>query len=155
MVTSSIFKPDFSLLKKEIESEAEISYAPTKLPSYVDDDHAVNQLGRLTSAAVIHDYEETAKAVLSMSEELGKVARRCEDYMRELKEMQAEIAKSADAIRKRGSEMFEEIQTASKATDAVRQAARDMASSISIAHLRVPPMIEMTETGGENETETY
>jgi hypothetical protein len=102
-----------------------------ELPPYVDHAVGVNRVGQLTAAAIIRDYEETAKTISEMSEEMNEIAQTCERYMLELRQMVEELHITATGYRERGAEIFRKIEESAKMTEDMRNAANLIRENLS------------------------
>lgn len=81
------------------------------------------EVGKLTSAAVVKDYAETAANIKKVSDELGLVAQRCEALLHELQDTSKVLNDAADNFSSRGKAMAEDLERSAQNTKSVREAA--------------------------------
>lgn len=93
---------------------------PVDLPEYVTHSDGINAIGKVTAAAVIQDYEETAKKIDEAGTELKALATRLEDYLKECMLMVEHISRASTTVRERGAEIFRRVEESAKATENVR-----------------------------------
>lgn len=110
------------------DSKPKTEPAPTdrQLPPYVDHGDNVPEIGRITAAAVIMDFEATAIKFNDLSEQIKNVAQRCEVYMGELREITEHLDTVAMESRQRASVIFHALEESSKITANVRTQADEL-----------------------------
>lgn len=103
------------------QSDDQLEPIQPELPPYINHAEGVNQIGKLTAAAVIRDFEETAKGFNAMGDEVKRVAECCERYLSELQALVEHTNQVAKLARERGSEIFRWLEQSALTTEQVRK----------------------------------
>jgi hypothetical protein len=112
---------------------AEDEYAPRRhrelaLPSYITpaEQGAVSETGRLTAEVAAQQYEETAKSIEQMAEQLVDMQKRMDQETQAVHRVIERIRETAQMARDEGKAAYERIITMAKTTEEVRIACEDM-----------------------------
>jgi hypothetical protein len=111
------------------------------LPSYVEHQADVNEVGKLSAQAMAAEYEKSAQALEAMSRTLVEMGGRCdEDTMRAIREnerVKSQIAQAVEACeasaaryRNQAKAVFEQIERASLLADEVRRTCADLSMRV-------------------------
>jgi hypothetical protein len=90
------------------------------LPEYVTHAADISDLGKLTSAAVVSQYEGAAKDIEAMGKELIAAASQCEKMVAEVREAFNAVKETAALYRENGKSHFSKIEAASRMAERVR-----------------------------------
>ena len=107
----------------------EDEYAPRQalaLPSYITPAEGVSETGRLTAEVAVQQYEETAKSIEQMAEQLIDMQRRMDQETQAVHQVIERIRETAQMARDEGKAAYERIITMAKTTEQVRLACEDM-----------------------------
>lgn len=115
-----------------------IDYAPPALrnrqipmPEYVEHREGISQVGRLSSEAVVREYEAAAQEMEAMGAELKEAAARCEQMTANVHGTIAYVRETAQLYREEAKKIFSEIQNVSLLNNEVRQACEAVRLKIS------------------------
>jgi methyl-accepting chemotaxis protein len=114
---------------RTIDILAEEDYAPRQalaLPSYITPAEGVSETGRLTAEVAVQQYEETAKSIEQMAEQLIDMQRRMDQETQAVHQVIERIRETAQMARDEGKAAYERIITMAKTTEQVRLACEDM-----------------------------
>jgi methyl-accepting chemotaxis protein len=100
------------------------------LPDYVEHHTNVDDIGKLSAAAVVQQYETAAKTIELMGKELIEAAQQAEKMATEVKEAIAYIQEVAQKYRDEAKVIFDRIEKASLLTSEVRATCDDMRKKI-------------------------
>jgi methyl-accepting chemotaxis protein len=107
----------------------EDEYAPRQaldLPSYITPADGVSETGRLTAEVAVQQYEETAKSIEQMAEQLIDMQRRMDQETQAVHQVIERIRETAQMARDEGKAAYDRIITMAKTTEQVRLACEDM-----------------------------
>lgn len=131
---------DIAKLERDIdmvETPEEVRrFAPARhrtevpLPSYVQHQDGVGQLGALSAAAVVSLFESAAKDIDAMGTELKAAAQQCEARLLQLHGMIEEVNATAKTYRAEGKRIFEQVESYDKVTQQVAQTCEAMRNRI-------------------------
>lgn len=130
---------DINKLEEEIrltmppkDDETVSSYAPKlPMPSYVEHVDGVDDVGRLSAEAIVQQYENAAKQVEEMGNDIKNSAAKLTAALAEHDADMKMIAETAQAIRDRGKEIFLRIENASHITTELRATCAELRKKIS------------------------
>ena len=100
------------------------------LPTYVEHDAEVGEIGKAAAASVITEYEETARQIEAMGEELTKTALRGAEILTEMAKCIEYIKDTATKYREQGKHVFDEIEAKSLLAQNARRICEDLRSQI-------------------------
>jgi hypothetical protein len=116
--------PTLMTVEKLERETGQIRQRPTPpsppMPDYVQHQEGVNQVGKLTSEAVVREYEAAVKEIEALGTELQDAAKRCESMVSGVHAMIAEIKEIACRFRDEGKHYFLQIEACSLMTTEVR-----------------------------------
>jgi hypothetical protein len=107
--------------------------ADIPLPSYVQHQDGVGQLGTLSAAAIISLFETAARDIDAMGAELKTVATRCEALLAQVHGVIEEISGTARQYRAEGKRIFDELENCDKITQRVAATCEAMRNQIATA----------------------
>src|SRR3954447_12181404 len=90
------------------------------MPDYVEHKAGVNQVGKLSAAAVIREYDAAVKEIEALGVELAEAAKKCEAMVAGVHFMVNEIKELAANYREEGKRYFLQIEDCSLMTSEVR-----------------------------------
>jgi len=93
---------------------------------------SVNELGAVTAAAVRQMGENTAAAIVAMGDKGNGLATRCEEIIRDVHAVMAEIKKLAGQVTETCEKKATEIESLAKQVDDMKQTAIAMAEKTGI-----------------------
>ena len=116
---------------------APIRFAPPAvrilpLPSYVEHQDGISQLGRLSAEAVVREYESTALNVEGMGKELKELAVKTAAMVADLEDVLKEVNETAANVREHGKRVFLHVQNCSQMADAARKACDDVKAKLAL-----------------------
>ena len=100
------------------------------IPDYVQHTHGASEIGRLSAAAVVREYEAAAKDIEAMGAELIERVRQCEAMTRDALAVTEEMKDTADRYRQEAKRLFLQIENCSLVTAEVRQTCADLKERI-------------------------
>ncbi len=100
------------------------------LPDYVDHIDQVPRVGALSAEAVVRDYEETAKHIESLGQDLNKMAAKCEDMAKNVLGAVEDINRTAARYREEARKAFKRIEECAIMTENVRKTCAQMREKI-------------------------
>lgn len=103
---------------------------PIPMPTYVEHRDGVDDVGRLSASAVVLSYEQAAKEIEAMGEELSARIKRLEDTKAEAILTMEEIKDTAAAYRDAGKRIFLEIEDCSLMNAEVRKTCGELKDKI-------------------------
>jgi len=106
---------------------------PVEVPTYVQHAEGVDTIGKITSGAVITQYEQLASTIEAMREPLKQWIAEYESALAALNEQIAEIDATAAHIRDLGAGTFKRLQQSSLAIAETRKACTDVRAKIEAA----------------------
>lgn len=118
---------------RPVEQSSDVTeFAPTdaRLPNYVQHADGTDRVTRLTSEAVVKQFEETAKAVDALGADLKMYSVKLEHMLLEIDDELKRVAELAQHIRDEGKCKFEEIGHTANLTADVRKACDTMREQI-------------------------
>lgn len=124
---------DLDVIEKDIAHELQRvphRTTPPALPDYVEDHPSVDDIGKLSSLAIVQQYEGAAKALEAMGADLIDCAKRAEKMASDVKDAITYVQETAEAYRKEAKIVFDRIQQVSMLTVSVREACDDMREKI-------------------------
>jgi hypothetical protein len=126
---------DFDRMARDLDAREPIDFAPPhyrkpQLPEYVSHADGVGEVGALTAAAVVQQYEMTAQALLAMGEQQKLIVKRCEEVIARANAGNEMIMALADEARAEGKVAFEEIEKYAVLLDDVNKTCGEMRQKI-------------------------
>jgi hypothetical protein len=100
------------------------------IPDYVQHTHGASEIGRLSAAAVVREYEAAAKDIEAMGAELIERVRQCEAMTRDALAVTEEMKDTADRYRQEAKRLFLQIENCSLVTAEVRKTCADLKERI-------------------------
>jgi hypothetical protein len=100
------------------------------IPDYVQHTDGASEIGRLSAAAVVREYEAAAKDIEAMGAELIERVRQCEAMTRDALAVTEEMKDTADRYRQEAKRLFLQIENCSLVTAEVRQTCADLKERI-------------------------
>ena len=104
--------------------------ATTPLPAYVDHHAEVGKVGRLSASNIVMQYENAAKSIEAMGEDLKKQATSLEESLQYLDAALLHVQETAQYFRDEGKKIFERVEQASLRASRVKEACDDMRKTI-------------------------
>jgi methyl-accepting chemotaxis protein len=92
-------------------------FARTPIPA----NEVLYDVGTLTAQAIRADHDETIKVLNDVGEELCQVAKQCESYLLEVKDLMEYVKQRAEEIRARGKNISSNVEQSAKTTAEVRK----------------------------------
>jgi uncharacterized protein YfcZ (UPF0381/DUF406 family) len=111
-----------SEIERQIARLGPVDFAPPKvrLPEDISHKDGVGEVGRLSAEAVLAEYEQAARSVEAMGEDVKERIRRLEAALLEADADLKTIAEAARDIREKGKLIFVQIEEASSVSNEIR-----------------------------------
>jgi predicted phage gp36 major capsid-like protein len=103
-----------------------------EMPDYVEHSEGATEIGRLSAAAIVREYEAAAKEIEAMSAELIHCAQRCEAMTRDALSARDELSKTAERYRAEAKRVFAQIEHCSVVTAEVRKTCGELMDKITV-----------------------
>jgi hypothetical protein len=146
----AVTRLDFDKLARDIEDapprrdRLPVDYAQPRhrdplsvLPSYVTHVDGVPEIGAMSAAAVVAQYEAAAKAIEAMGSEQKRIVKRCEEVIALALAAMEEATRLAERYREEGKKRFAEVENLALLTQEVSSictaAQRKIAGDASLA----------------------
>jgi hypothetical protein len=100
------------------------------IPGYVQHTHGASEIGKLSAAAVVREYEAAARDIEAMGAELIERVRQCEAMTRDALAVTEEMKDTADRYRQEAKRLFLQIENCSLVTAEVRKTCADLKERI-------------------------
>ena len=100
------------------------------IPDYVQHTHGASEIGMLSAAAFVREYEAAAKDIEAMGAELIERVRQCEAMTRDALAVTEEMKDTADRYRQEAKRLFLQIENCSLVTAEVRKTCADLKERI-------------------------
>ena len=100
------------------------------IPDYVQHTHGASEIGKLSAAAVVREYEAAARDIEAMGAELIERVRQCEAMTRDALAVTEEMKDTADRYRQEAKRLFLQIENCSLVTAEVRKTCADLKERI-------------------------
>ena len=100
------------------------------MPDYVEHREGATEIGKLSAEAVVREYEETAKEIESMGNELLERVKQCEALTRDTLSVNAELREIATRYREEAKRAFEHIEACSLVVAEARKTCADLKDKI-------------------------
>ena len=103
------------------------------MPDYVEHREGATEIGKLSAEAVVREYEETAKEIEAMGNELLERVKQCEALTRDTLSVNAELKEIAARYREEAKRAFDHIETCSQVVAEARKACGELKDKIAVS----------------------
>jgi hypothetical protein len=100
------------------------------MPDYVEHREGATEIGKLSAEAVVREYEETAKEIEAMGNELLERVKQCEALTRDTLSVNAELKEIAARYREEAKRAFDHIEACSLVVAEARKTCADLKDKI-------------------------
>src|ERR1700712_1632355 len=100
------------------------------IPDYVQHTHGASEIGKLSAAAVVREYEAAARDIEAMGAELIERVKQCEAMTREAMTATDEMKETARRYREEAKRIFLQIEDCSLMTAEVRKTCLELKEKI-------------------------
>lgn len=137
----------FTDIRREIEAELNLQpagalddFAPPTvaapslaMPDYVTHHDGATEIGKLSAAAVVREFEATAEEIEAMGADLIERVKRCEASVLETFAVTKELEDVAARCREEAKRVFLQIENCSRLTEEVRKTGTQLMEKLAVA----------------------